>query len=650
MPDSKTSKFDSIPAELKDSCRWVLWRLEDDGERKRSKVPHRAKHPGQKASSTDPATWATYEEAVRALSKLHVTAEYKQEANCKGIGFVIGPPFLPVDFDKVRNPETGEVEPWAQKFISDLNSYTELSPSGRGFHVWLCGFPLKEGQEEKKGARKDDVEIYAGDRYFTVTGEHVEGTPTELRQLTQAESNALFRKVMAGRKPAILDARQGKASTGIAPAGIAPGTVLNPKYLALKAGNIEAAGISDPSAAVQSFLTYSAYYHVCDPKAVEADFKSSGLYRDFGPGHGNWIEKWERLRESELHKACEHARRWISERLRGKKAPEAPVPLVVSTARSFLKEEFRKREPIMVTSTNEFPVFHTSSVNQVHAWRGVGKTNLCLALGSAMAKGESFLEWKAPRAYRVLYVEGELPGQELQERVRLLVGESDNFMVVTPEAQPGSTIPSIATDAGRRLVEDIIVAHQAEVVFLDSISTLANIATNDEEEWLALLDWFKYLRNKYGVALFYLQHDGKKGLQRGHSKHEDILDKSVHLVWLKGHTGNTGLNFVLSFDKARQPVRESAHLQVELLEHMGHAEWISASELDKKIRVLELLKADIPVREIAKRLHVSSKTIKKWREEQKKAEQEDDGQPLSETKANDEETDDDETDDEEPEF
>jgi AAA domain-containing protein len=147
-----------------------------------------------------------------------------------------------------------------------------------------------------------------------------------------------------------------------------------------------------------------------------------------------------------------------------------------------------------------------------------------------MANGESVLEWKAPRAFRVLYIEGELPGQELQERISLLVGELDNFMVVTPEAQPGSTVPSIATDAGRRLLEDVIAAHQTEVVFLDSISTLANIPTNDEEEWLALLDWFKFLRNKHGIALFYLQHDGKKGLQRGHSKHGDILEKSVHLL------------------------------------------------------------------------------------------------------------------------
>jgi primase-polymerase (primpol)-like protein len=108
MSDQQKPNFDSLPALLKASCRWVLWRLEDDGERKRSKVPYQAKHPGQKASPTDPAAWATYEEAVRALPKLRAAPQYKHEPNCKGIGLVIGPPFLGADLDKVRNPETGE--------------------------------------------------------------------------------------------------------------------------------------------------------------------------------------------------------------------------------------------------------------------------------------------------------------------------------------------------------------------------------------------------------------------------------------------------------------------------------------------------------------------------------------------------------------
>jgi hypothetical protein len=615
MSDPQKSNFDLVPAELRASGRWVLWRLQDEGERKRQKVPYQARNPSRKASHSNPATWATYEEAVGALLTLRAAPEYKHDPNCKGIGLVIGPPFVPVDLDKCRNLETGEVEPWAQEFINELNSYTELSPSGKGYHVWLRGFPLKDGQQEKNGAKRDDVEVYAGDRYFTVTGQHVEGTPTELRRLTQAESNALFRKVMAGRKPAILDARQGIPSPGSA-----PNMVLSPKYSALKEGNIEAAGFTDPSAAVQSFLTYSAYYHLCDRKEVEADFKSSGLYRDFGPGHGNWIEKWERLRDSELEKACGHARQWILDRLRGKKAPELHAPLVVSTARSFLTEKFRNREPLIATATHGFPVFHIASVNQVHAWRGVGKTNFCLDLGNAMARGTGFLAWKAPRAFSVLYIEGELPGQELQERIKQLVGESDNFMVVTPEAQPSSMIPRIATEEGRRLVEEAIVANLAEVVFLDSISTLANIPANDEEEWLAILDWFKNLRNRYGIALFYLQHDGKQGLQRGHSKHEDILDKSVQ-TWPRGCMGINGLNFRLQFDKARQPVRESANLLVELLEHMGHTEWICGAEIDKKAKVLELVAAQTPVREITKQVKVSSKTIAKWKREQDDAEQ-----------------------------
>ena len=214
------------------------------------------------------------------------------------------------------------------------------------------------------------------------------------------------------------------------------------------------------------------------------------------------------------------------------------------------------------------PVFHTSSIIQVHAFRGVGKTAFELGLCGALVTGEEFLQWKATRQFRVLYVEGELPGDEMQERVRTLVGDNQNFAVITPEDQPDSRIPSLMTDEGRRLIEEAIVTFTTEVLVLDSISTLANIATNDESEWLVLCEWFRLLRNKYGVALFFLMHDGKTGLQRGHSKSEDLLDKSIQLFWENGYKGQDGLKFSLTFDKARQPVKEAHSLSVELIAHM----------------------------------------------------------------------------------
>jgi putative DNA primase/helicase len=164
-----------INEELRRSNRWVLWLLcdvFDNGKlRKDAKVPFNAR-TGQPASHSDPATWSEYEVALDAHNKklaLHPPDNIVKSHDTRGIGLVIGPPFFGIDIDDCRNPETGEIEAWAVEFLRELNSYTEVSPSGTGVHVWLHGeAPYKEGH------RKDGIEIYSCNRYLTVTGIEVE--------------------------------------------------------------------------------------------------------------------------------------------------------------------------------------------------------------------------------------------------------------------------------------------------------------------------------------------------------------------------------------------------------------------------------------------------------------------------------------------
>ncbi|MQA91454.1 MAG: hypothetical protein GEU90_14710 [Gemmatimonas sp.] len=82
-----------------------------------------------------------------------------------GIGFALGAPMDSVpgvelcgtDLDGCRDPETGEIEDWAQKIIEELSSYMELSPSGEGVHIlaW-CHLP--------NGRTNNDIEMYAQGR------------------------------------------------------------------------------------------------------------------------------------------------------------------------------------------------------------------------------------------------------------------------------------------------------------------------------------------------------------------------------------------------------------------------------------------------------------------------------------------------------
>ena len=310
--------------------------------------------------------------------------------------------------------------------------------------------------------------------------------------------------------------------------------------------------------------------------------------------------------------------------------------LAITKASDFQQREFKIREPLFVTK-NGHPVFHTSSINEVHAWRGIGKTNFDLGLGSAMAKGTKFLAWEATREFKVLYVEGELPGQELQERLKMLNAVSDNFMVVTPEEQEGCIIPMISGPHGRLLIETAVEQNDIEVLFLDSISSLANISTNDEEMWLEICSWMKVMRNKYGVAIFYMHHDGKGQEQRGHSKHEDLLDKSVHLYWADGKGSQDGIDHLkcsLKFDKARFPVKEDSHLNIELVD--GEFLWSPADPSKKakvgrkadpekerylaQIRDLKTEDPNISNAKIAEKISttdkkISESTVRRWLEE-----------------------------------
>jgi hypothetical protein len=227
-------------------------------------------------------------------------------------------------------------------------------------------------------------------------------------------------------------------------------------------------------------------------------------------------------------------------------ASDEHPPLVVCSAPEFLSRKFREKEVFLNLAATGEPAITGPFLAQLHAFRGVGKSNFAFGFCAAIARGDGFLVFEAPAPKRVLYVEGEMDGADLQQRVRNLVGDCSNFNIVSLEQQDTMSIPSIAHAGGRRLIEEAVEASGAELLVLDSISTLANIPTNDEESWLELSEWFKGFRIR-GRSVLYLHHDGKNRQQRGHSKHEDLLNYVMHLTWPEAYHGIEGLKCTLSF-------------------------------------------------------------------------------------------------------
>jgi putative DNA primase/helicase len=148
---------ENIPERLTERPQWLNWRLEErDG--KMTKMPYT---PGtlRRASSTDLMTWRTFAEAIAAYEA--------SETPYDGIGFCFcsADPFVGIDVDDCRDPETGAVEEWAGEIIDSVKEgYVEVSPSGTGIHI------IVEGTVRGGGMRKGKLEMYGRDRFFTITG------------------------------------------------------------------------------------------------------------------------------------------------------------------------------------------------------------------------------------------------------------------------------------------------------------------------------------------------------------------------------------------------------------------------------------------------------------------------------------------------
>jgi hypothetical protein len=206
------------------------------------------------------------------------------------------------------------------------------------------------------------------------------------------------------------------------------------------------------------------------------------------------------------------------------------VPCVLTLA-ELISYEFPEREAILE------PWLLTESLSMIHAWRGVGKTHIALGIAYAVATGGKFLTWEATRAWRVLYVDGEMPGAALQKRLKALIDADERdfdpsfLRIITPDAQGEGAMPDLATAEGQAAIE--AAAADADLIILDSISTLYRDAgpENDAESWRVAQGWALRMR-RAGKAVLFIHHSGKGGAQpSGHQA--TILTYSIFQVYLK---------------------------------------------------------------------------------------------------------------------
>lgn len=166
-------QWERIPGEMRNLNQWLLAAPDENGD---LKVPTScnlqtgAIVPGK---STGPETWLPFDFAVAAAKHYGL-----------GIGFVISAndPFVCIDLD-VKN-EHNEPDPskWTgpdvlqrhQFIVNTFDSYTEISQSGQGLHIWVYG-------AIGRGVRRDHVEVYSQERFIVCTGRVLNDKPIQER-------------------------------------------------------------------------------------------------------------------------------------------------------------------------------------------------------------------------------------------------------------------------------------------------------------------------------------------------------------------------------------------------------------------------------------------------------------------------------------
>jgi len=264
--------LENIPIELRERRNWVCWRWAlRDG--KYTKPPVNPITGGD-GSSTDPETWTTFDDACT----------YCEQAKLPGVGFVVRREdrITGADLDKCINPKTGVIDDWAIEIVYELDSYTEVTPSGTGLRVYVRG--NLPGRRRRRGF----IELYDDARYFTVTGQHVEGTPTTIEE-RQAELDALCERIFGAEQ----SHDKGNGGQSAEPLSIADEEIIKrasmasngAKFTRLWSGdwNSEYGSHSEADLALCMLL---AFWTGRDASRVDALFRQSGL----------WREKWNAKR------------------------------------------------------------------------------------------------------------------------------------------------------------------------------------------------------------------------------------------------------------------------------------------------------------------------------------------------------------------
>lgn len=164
------------------------------------------------------------------------------------------------------------------------------------------------------------------------------------------------------------------------------------------------------------------------------------------------------------------------------------------------------------------------------ARRGEGKSLIALNIALAKAAGDGLLDQKAGDPIHVVYIDQEMGPEDLYERMSDFGYTTDHpkFDVLEEHLHYFQLIDiaPLNTVEGGKTLEQIVDAHSAQLVIIDTLSRVVKGDENATEPYQELWDHTEKRLKRRGVTYVRLDHLGKdiKKGSRGASAKEDPLD------------------------------------------------------------------------------------------------------------------------------
>ena len=168
-----------IPAALADIPRWLVWWAKPRLNGKVDKIPI-SPITGKPCDATDPASLTTFPVA-------HEYAFTHGDVSGLGFSLSLGDRIVAGDLDDCIEPD-GRFSDLAEELLSSIDTYWEISPSGRGLRF------LGVGQLDRACINSEaGLELYCQKRFVTITGNTIPDKPFALEDIQEDINQLVIR-------------------------------------------------------------------------------------------------------------------------------------------------------------------------------------------------------------------------------------------------------------------------------------------------------------------------------------------------------------------------------------------------------------------------------------------------------------------------